>query len=649
MDKLGLHNNGVLNNLNPQRFTSQIPTSTNGFKKSRLTNNSGLTDMINESIAKHAKLNPNGEIRKSLRSSKRTSLLPSIGTQMLVTNRDPRPLRDKNFQIALQQEIFDYLKFEKFDIGTDHQISLKALKQPTQKDFIHIFKWLYLKLDPGYTFNKSLEHEVYSILKTIQYPYLETINRSQISAVGGSNWPKFLGMLHWLVMVNKKLDKCLLKLDASILNQNTLELTVLKQPLHTLDEQDDKQEKYELMVERLFIDYIMSSYKSFLRLDDNYDQYLTELQYNFQQFVHIIETDIENISSQNEKLSTECETIVAHEHELKIARDKFNALRNDLTKFQIYVDAMELKSHDWPTKLEQMETEAKKKKEQIHEVEIEITTLYNSLKSKNISLDEIDSINQEHEKMTKSLESVSTSIDSLTGVIKLQKSEAGSIYKNFLDTVKQYRLALEGLILARNGVSHNIDGSRLAFDISSDLLSDENLGLEPRQILPPQVDIINTIKPALLELDNEIQLRIRSLEKENTSLETRLEELKDEIKNKGQLLEALESEFSETKSEYEEYKQQSHSQLLSQRIEIEKFERKIQNARNSTQQKISQAEQEAEAVRLRYEELKLSLNRERLSLHNKVIHIIEYVSNFKISVQNSIEDVFDLTRLSNVG
>ncbi len=84
-------------------------------------------------------------------------------------SRDPRPLRDKNFQSAIQQEIFDYLIQNTFEIDTNYPISLKTLKQPTQKSFVTIFKWLYLRLDPGYTFTKSIEYEVYQLLKFVTY------------------------------------------------------------------------------------------------------------------------------------------------------------------------------------------------------------------------------------------------------------------------------------------------------------------------------------------------------------------------------------------------------------------------------------------------------------------------------------------------
>lgn len=108
-------------------------------------------------------------------SSNRLSINQIGNIQQHLSNRDPRPLRDKNFQSAIQEEIFDYLKRNKFDIETNHPISIKFLKQPTQKGFIIIFKWLYSRLDPGYGFTRSIENEIYQILKNLRYPFLESI------------------------------------------------------------------------------------------------------------------------------------------------------------------------------------------------------------------------------------------------------------------------------------------------------------------------------------------------------------------------------------------------------------------------------------------------------------------------------------------
>ncbi|QEU61677.1 Ndc80 [Kluyveromyces lactis] len=648
----------VLNSVDPYRYTSQIPNgkSNNGLN-AKMNGNNTLTNMINRSIAKNMGQNASsGSMRRSMRQSLRNSLpRSSIGPQQQQMNstqnstyhntaRDPRPLRDKNFQNLLQQEIFSYLADQKFDVETNHPISLKSLKQPTQKDFIYMFKWLYLRLDPGYVFTKSLEHEVYSILRTIHYPYLATINKSQISAVGGSNWPKFVGMLHWLVIINKKLDECLEHLDVSINNQVTQDITVLNQPLKTAEEQEKKQEKYELMVERLFIDYITESYKSFLRLEDDYEPYLHDLELSFQRFVHIIETDIAQLTSTTEHLSVECESIVAKNYELKNIKEKNMGLEQEYKRLSHGVQTTQAKSKEWPDKLKEIEDEIAKKKRDIRQVSLQIDELTSVLKRKNISGEEIEHKNKESDSISKSLDTVSSRLDQFTGLVRQQRLETESVYKNLQDTLKQYKSATEGLVIARKNLGDHIDESSIELVLPSDLMSEEMIGLTVEELIGDNKSFTDPIKKNLNKIAEDIKKRITNIQTENSKLQINLEDLRNEITTKNEDLDQLEQQLSSIKSEYEEYRQESQSQLLSQNIKIEKLERKIQNARAESQQKISRIEREAEETKLKLEELKLLQNRERLELHNKVIQLIEYVSNFKINTQSSIEELQNATQ-----
>ncbi|CDO92603.1 unnamed protein product [Kluyveromyces dobzhanskii CBS 2104] len=648
----------VLNSVDPYRYTSQIPNGRNIALNAKLNANNTLTNMINKSIAKNMNQNASST-RRSMRQSLRNSLpRSSIGPQQSQqqqlnstqnstyhsTARDPRPLRDKNFQNLLQQEIFSYLTDQKFDVETNHPVNLKSLKQPTQKDFIYIFKWLYLRLDPGYVFTKSLEHEVYSILKTIHYPYLATINKSQISAVGGSNWPRFIGMLHWMVIINKKLDECLEHLDVSINNQVTQDITVLNQPLKTVEEQEKKQEKYELMVERLFIDYITESYKSFLRLEDDYEPYLQDLELSFQRFVHIIETDITQLNSTNEHLSIECESIVAKNYELKNIKEKNVGLEQEYRRLTHTAQSTQAKGKEWPDKLKELEVEISKKKRDIREVSSQIDELASVLKEKNISSEEIEIKNRESDIVSKNLDTVSSRLDQITGLVRQQRLETESVYKNFQDTMIQYKSATEGLLLARKNLGDNIDESLIELSLPSDLMSEEKIGLTVEELVGNKKAFTDLIKKNLNKITEEIKVRTASIQTENSRLQVNLEELRNEITSKNEELERLEQQLSSVKTEYEESKQESQSQLLSENIKIEKLERKIQNARVESQQKIAKIEREAEDTKLKLEELRLSQSRERLELHNKVIQLIEYVSNFKINSQTSIEELQNATQ-----
>ncbi|SCU94130.1 LANO_0E05798g1_1 [Lachancea nothofagi CBS 11611] len=646
---------GVLNSLDPQQFSSQIPAPINGRRRNSTASaigGAGLTDLINRSLAKskpEIPRRPYTDSRKSLRSSQRASLLPPNGSYNSANttntnNKDPRPLRDKNFQIIIQQEIYDYLHAQKFDVEANHPISLKSLRQPTQKDFVFIFRWLYQRMDPGYKFSKSIEHEVYAILRTIQYPYLETINKSQISAVGGSSWPKFLGMLHWLVNTNKRLDLYLQKVDLSLIGQNTQDLTVLRQPIGTIDEQEDKQEKYELIVERLFIDYIVNSYKSFLRLDDDYDVYMKELELGFERFAQVLRSDINNIAMSNSDLSVKYQDLMDKGQEVKVAKDKFNALQSDLTKFQNYVSAMQHKSQEWPRKLEKMETEKEVKSVQLKETENQISALRELISGKNMEIAEVDRLNTERERLTRSLDVVSNHMDQTVSLVKSQKLETESAYKTLVDVSGQYEKAIESLVAARANLGHQLSSELSNLSPLQKFLQDYDVGqVESERSVPEGLHLRESIRPVLLELNNTIQIRTQNLQQENVSYEAHLESLKQEINDKTRTLESLEHELSAAKSRYDEYEQESHSRLLSQRIEIEKMERKLQNIKYSSHQKMAEAEQNVQNTRLQYEELKLSINREKNVLFTKAIHLIDYVSNFKIGIQSSIEDLEHLS------
>lgn len=643
----------VLDTLNPHRFTSQIPQASQS--KRRNTTNMGLTDMINKSIAKNVSAPQQKRSRStvtgndsaaSFRLSQRYSSLPfsanntsrtSMASTSSVSNRDPRPLRDRNYQNAIQQEICDYLTLNRFDIETGHPMSMKFLKQPTQKGFMTIFKWLYMRLDPGYKFTRPVESEVYQILRTLQYPYLETINKSQISAVGGSSWPKFLGMLYWLVKINEKLDKCLNELDQTLIHQNTQDVTILNQPLTTLDEQDQKQERYELMVEKLFIEYVMASYKSFLRLEDNYDPYMIQLEVGFEKFVHIIETDVNHLQLQNDKIYIQCQDVAQRGKQLKIAREKYKALRSDLDKFQSYVDGMNHKSKEWPRKLEKMASESLSKKQQISQFELEIQDLQNGLKERGISMDNIEEKNKQREELAKKLDYTLDRQDQLTSVIKAAKFEIEGIWRRLMETLKQYNNAIDSLVNARTKSNDTINDAELRVAIPTDIDWNEDVAITYVELFGPNYNIIETVGAKLSQINIKILSKIEHFQNDINGLEQELSELRDQINEKTKTIEGLELELSDVKSKYKLGKQENESHLLSQKIELEKLERKINDSNKLLQEKISSAQQLVQSTELKFEEQQLNVNRQRVSLHRQIIEIIEFASSFKINIQGLIE------------
>lgn len=92
-------------------------------------------------------------------------------------------------------------------------------------------------------------------------------------------------------------------------------------------------------------------------------------------------------------------------------------------------------------------------------------------------------------------------------------------------------------------------------------------------MFPKGSGIDESIKKSILKLNDEIQERIKTIEKDNITLEKDIKNLKHDINEKTQINEKLELELSEANSKFELSKQENERLLVAQRIEIEKMEK----------------------------------------------------------------------------
>jgi hypothetical protein len=137
------------------------------------------------------------------RSTRRGSLWgsgavpPSVAPQVL---KDTRPLRDRQYQTMMRQDIVNWLG------GTEYDISMQALTNMTGKDYRNVFQFLLSMLDPGYLFDPQVrfEEEFVSALKCVQYPFVGQVDPKWLAAPASMHsWPSLLGVLHWLVCMCK--------------------------------------------------------------------------------------------------------------------------------------------------------------------------------------------------------------------------------------------------------------------------------------------------------------------------------------------------------------------------------------------------------------------------------------------------------------
>ena len=114
--------------------------------------------------------------------------------------KDSRPLRDRQYQTQMRQDIVNWLG------GTEYDITMQTLTNMTGKDYRNVFQYLLSMLDPGYSFDPQVrfEEEFVSALKCVQYPFVGQVDPKWLAAPASMHsWPLLLGILHWLVCMCK--------------------------------------------------------------------------------------------------------------------------------------------------------------------------------------------------------------------------------------------------------------------------------------------------------------------------------------------------------------------------------------------------------------------------------------------------------------
>jgi kinetochore protein NDC80 len=123
--------------------------------------------------------------------------LPPVAIQPL---KDSRPLRDRQYQAKMRQDIISWLQ------STEYDISMQTLMNITGKEYRNIFLYLFSMLDPGYPFDPQarFEDEFIPALKCIRYPFVGQIDSKWLAAPASMHsWPSLLGVLHWLTVMCK--------------------------------------------------------------------------------------------------------------------------------------------------------------------------------------------------------------------------------------------------------------------------------------------------------------------------------------------------------------------------------------------------------------------------------------------------------------
>ncbi|KAI0839854.1 HEC/Ndc80p family-domain-containing protein [Hypoxylon sp. FL0890] len=556
--------------------------------------------------------------------------------------RDPRPLKDRSFQARIGQELLDYLSQHNFEMEMKHTLSHNIIKSPTQKDFNYMFQWLYHRIDPSYRFQKNIDQEVPPILKQLRYPYEKSITKSQISAVGGQNWSTFLGLLHWMMQLAQMLEGY----SCNRYDEACIESGI------------------DVSGDHIIFDFLSSAYRDWLAMDEDAGDddaekvlapHVEDMARAFEQSNSKYLSELEMLEAENARLLKEIEDLEKSTPDPRILDNNFKIMEEDKVKFEEYNALALSRSDKYENRIQLLQEELDKLMQELKEAEEERRALQKEVDNQGISMQDIDRMTSERERLQKGIEAATQRLDEGKKRVAEKEMEASRKLDELERLVDRYNTVAYqiGLIPATavnaKGVSYELavtvndsdfTGSIMKGSYSSGgserLLADPVTGYQPAHIL--NLDLRGHVKNNFLALRKEISERRTAAMDAMMKDHDLLDGIKEAIEDKRNEVEALEHRVRAAEEEYEKTKEVTTTQKLASDAQIEKMEKELAKMRAQLTESVQLMEQREMNTNIEYEQLTLRANALREELHTEIERMLNDIIKFKVHIQKNLED-----------
>ena len=337
--------------------------------------------------------------------------------------QDPRRLRDASVRHQMAQELMEFLTMGNFEMDMKHSLTQKSMTSPTQKDFNFMFQWLYRRIDPAYKFQKSIEAEVPGLLKQMRYPFEKSIMKSQISAVGGNNWSTFLGLLHWMMQLAKMMER------------------------YSMGAYDEAcaEAGFDATSDRIIFQFLTDAYRDWLSVEDDDDDgerlikpHLEAMATKFEEanahhleHTKLLEAEHKALQDQIDELEKSAPRVAKLEEQIK-------SLEEDRGKFEQYNSRMEEKVERGQKKISIIEEEIERIEGELKEAEREKAELQEMVDQQGITVQDIDRMNSERERLQKGLESTGVRLEESRSRVKEKEEVASGLLDELERLVERY-------------------------------------------------------------------------------------------------------------------------------------------------------------------------------------------------------------------
>ncbi|KEF52286.1 uncharacterized protein A1O9_11526 [Exophiala aquamarina CBS 119918] len=559
--------------------------------------------------------------------------------------KDPRPLRDSSYRARLSQELLDYLTQNNFELEMKHSLTQNSVKSPTQKDFTLMFQWIYRRIDPGYKFQKSIDTEVPPIMKQLRYPYERDITKSHLVAVGGQNWPRFLGLLHWMMQLAHMLDN----FSRGAYDDACAEAGV------------------DVGSDRIVFRFLFGAYQDWLQMGPEDDEeseeaalqpHMLAMADEFQRVNAKHVDELKLYEAEHEALKAQVEEFERNAPDVGKLDKHFKILEDDKKKFEEYNLNVQTKIEKYDSRIKILEAEIQKVEADLQMVEQERHSLQQSVDRQGLNIQDIDRMNTERDRLSKSHEDALATLDEVNKKVLEKEAETAQKLEDLEAIVKRYNSLGYQLSLIPS-TAHNAKGAsyELSLNISENpvfsssqqsrrrtspnsssdrLLSSPNVGYSPIHLL--NLDLRGQVRNTFITLRKDINERRKAAADADLNARDFLDNISEALHEKNTEIDNLNYRVNEASHAYNALKESNNTIYTQQTSAVEKLEKELARMREGLERGVVELEQREMEVGVAWEAMREEAARVREELHSGIERCLEDVIRFKVHVQKGLEE-----------
>ncbi|EPY50657.1 spindle pole body protein Ndc80 [Schizosaccharomyces cryophilus OY26] len=536
-------------------------------------------------------------VRRSSIMNRRMSSASFMGQAASTSSmKDPRPLTDKRYQQECAAYVVNFL----LECGYPQPLTPNNRFLPTTKEFASIFKFLYNKLDPKFRFGARYEEDVINCLKSLRYPFTDSISRSRLVAIGTPHsWPAILGMLHWLVCLIQCTEQAV---DMAYSVEND-----------TLNDH---------FVNKVLFDYLVRKYHLFLQasMEEEPEQ---ELKASFEEQNKEINTKIQLLQQENDELLKQKQAAGDLDSTIELLEERFKTMQRDEVKLQSFMSSIQSRMESKTALKKQIQLSLTEKEAQLQELNEKKKSLKSRVDMQSISTAEFQKMMSEQEQLDRNINFIGNKITEL----RKEVFDKDLLVQSKIDTLEKesqkysnlaYRIGIIPPTAPRAGNGN--------FEV---ILDPETGSIN--------LDLKNYLRPFLNQVRHSITLEFHEEQNKSLKIQEVLDALNDTVAELQDELNTIESRLNSVVKECTMLRESANQEKASLNTESQKLEHDLQQLKLSSHNSMLQLDQRIQTITIEADQLAHSCMEYKNNVYREVAYMLSEIIQFKLYIQDSLE------------